>query len=78
MAFEAMIAHLIEAVGELEQAALAERTEEKAKEIFSAAYQLRLNERTGERRIFGGEHFDEAAFEGAWERLQQNHRLKAR
>jgi hypothetical protein len=65
MAAEAVFAHLIDMVDEIECAALAERDPKTIREIFNLAHELRYNERTGRRRVMGGEALSEQ--EAAWE-----------
>lgn len=74
MAAEAVFAHIIEATNDIEHAAVATRTDKEAKAMFQLAHQLRVNERAGVTRVIGGDHFDHADFEQAWERFRSRHR----
>ncbi len=54
MAAEAVFAHLIDTVDEIERAAAIERDEKHSKALFNAAHQLRTNEKSGKIGVFGG------------------------
>jgi len=71
---EAVFAHLIEAVADIESSAIAERNDQEAKGLFQLACQLRANELAGTTRVIGGDHFDDRAFEEAWEQFRTLHR----
>ncbi|ATQ43102.1 hypothetical protein [Caulobacter mirabilis] len=62
----AAFAHFIDMAGILEQAARRESAPKAARAIYSAAWHLRLNERTGERNRLGGSEADRDAFERDW------------
>lgn len=67
---EAVFAHLLEMIPELEAAARTEPAADKAEGLFQAAWYLRRNARTGEIGRYGGGEDDRAAFEAAWSALR--------
>ena len=76
MASEAMFAHLIEMVDELEQAACVEAKDDNGKSIFTSAYYLRANEVTGEKGRFGGTEQDFIDLNAAWVQFKAQNQIK--
>lgn len=66
LASEAVFAHLIDMANDIEQAAADDTNEASAKAMFSDAYFLRLNEKTGVRGSMGGSVKDFADLDLAW------------
>ena len=70
LATDAAFAHLIDMAGELEHAASAEAKEEVARGIFTAAWHLRKNERTGNRNSFSASEVEREQFDADWARFR--------